>query len=113
MRRLYLSLALVGAVLPYSQFLPWLAQHGPNLRLLLTELFSTRMGAFFGLDVLVSAVVLIIFIRREGAARQMRRLWLPISATCLVGVSCGLPLFLYLRECQLAGVIEQSSRSPR
>jgi hypothetical protein len=98
MRRLYLSLALIGAVLPYSQFLPWLAQHGPNLPLLLTELFSTRMGAFFGFDVLVSAVVLIIFIRSEGAAREMRHLWLPIAATCLVGVSCGLPLFLYLRE---------------
>jgi hypothetical protein len=102
MRWTYLSLALVGAVLPYSQFLPWLAEHGPNLPLLLTELFSTRAGAFFGLDVLVSAVVLIAFIRREGARRKMSMLWLPVAATCLVGVSCGLPLFLYLRERQPA-----------
>jgi hypothetical protein len=102
MRWIYLSLALVGAVLPYSQFLPWLAEHGPNLPLLLTELFSTRAGAFFGLDVLVSAVVLIAFIRREGARRKMSMLWLPMAATCLVGVSCGLPLFLYLRERQPA-----------
>ena len=103
MRQLYLSLALIGAVLPYSQFVPWLAEHGPNIRLLFTELFSTRTGAFFGLDVLVSAVVLIVFIRREGARRKMRVLWLPIAATCLVGVSCGLPLFLYLRERQVTG----------
>jgi hypothetical protein len=102
MRWIYLSLALVGAVLPYSQFLPWLAEHGPNLPLLLAELFSTRAGAFFGLDVLVSAVVLIAFIRREGARRKMSMLWLPVAATCLVGVSCGLPLFLYLRERQPA-----------
>ncbi|SRR6266852_6147400 len=102
MRRVYLSLALIGAVLPYSQFLPWLAEHGPNIPLLFTELFSTRAGAFFGLDVLVSAVVLIAFIRREGARRKMSILWLPIAATCLIGVSCGLPLFLYLRERQLA-----------
>jgi len=102
MRWVYLSLALIGTVLPYSQFLPWLAEHGPNIPLLLTELFSTRAGAFFGLDVLVSAVVLIAFIRREGARRKMRNLWLPIAATCLIGVSCGLPLFLYLRERQLA-----------
>jgi hypothetical protein len=65
-------------------------------------LFSTRAGAFFGLDVLVSAVVLIGFIRREGTRRKMSTLWLPIAATCLIGVSCGLPLFLYLRERQLA-----------
>jgi len=103
MRQLYISLALIGAVLPYSQFLPWLAEHGLNVRLLFTELFSSRMGAFFGLDVLISAVVLIVFIRREGARRKMRVLWLPIAATCLVGVSCGLPLFLYLRERQGTG----------
>jgi hypothetical protein len=99
---LYLSLALAGTVLPFSQFLPWLAEHGLNVPLLITELFSTRMGAFFGLDVLVSAVVLIAFIRSEGARRKMVMLWLPIAATCLIGVSCGLPLFLYLRERQLA-----------
>jgi hypothetical protein len=33
---------------------------------------------------------------------DVRLLWLPIDATCLIGVSCGLPLFLYLRERQLA-----------
>jgi hypothetical protein len=104
MRQLYLSLAVVGAVLPYSQFLPWLVDHGPNLHLLFTELFSTRMGAFFGFDVLVSAIVLLAFIRREGAKCHMHSLWLPIAATCLVGVSCGLPLFLYLRERQPANV---------
>jgi hypothetical protein len=49
----------------------------------------------------VSAIVTITFIRREGARRNMQILWLPIAATCLVGVSCGLPLFLYLRERQL------------
>jgi Terpene cyclase DEP1 len=98
----YLILAIIGAVLPYSQFLPWLADHGLNLSLLLRELFSTRAGAFFGMDVLVSAVVLITFILHEGAVRKIQRLWLPIAATCLVGVSCGLPLFLYLRERQLA-----------
>jgi hypothetical protein len=98
MRKIYFFLALLGLVIPYAQFLPWLAEHGPNLRLLVDELFSTRIGAFFGCDVLVSAVVLLGFIRREGARRKMRNLWLPVAATCLVGVSCGLPLFLFLRE---------------
>jgi Terpene cyclase DEP1 len=98
MRTLYLTLAAIGAILPYSQFVPWLALHGPDVPLLFAELFSTKMGAFFGLDVLISAVTLIAFIRREGAKRKMRMLWLPIAATCLIGVSCGLPLFLYQRE---------------
>jgi len=101
MRSVYLFLAVIGAVLPYSQFLPWVAAHGLDVPLMIRELFSTRIGAFFGLDVLVAAVALLAFISREGAARKMRRLWLPIGATCLIGVSCGLPLFLYLREREL------------
>jgi hypothetical protein len=102
MAPLYLVLAVIGAVIPYAQFVPWLIQHGLDLRLFVDELFSTRIGGFFGLDVVISAVTLIVFIRREGSRRKLRLLWLPIGATCLVGVSCGLPLFLYLRERQLA-----------
>lgn len=98
MRWLYLSLAFIGAILPYSQFIPWVAENGLNLPLLFRELFSTRVGAFFGLDVLVSAVALIAFIRRESAKLKWRLPWLPIAATCLIGVSCGLPLFLYFQE---------------
>jgi uncharacterized membrane protein len=63
-------------------------------------MFSTRIGAFFGLDVLVSAVVLLAFIAWEGRRRGMQMLWLPVAATCVVGVSCGLPLFLFMREQQ-------------
>ena len=100
MRTLYLTLAALGAVLPYAEFAPWIVQHGLNVPLMLTELFSTRSGGFFGADVILSAITLVVFIRREGARRQMRVLWLPIAATCLIGVSCGLPLFLYLRERQ-------------
>jgi hypothetical protein len=102
MRWWYLSLAVVGAVLPYSQFVPWLLDHGLNLRLLISELFSTRIGGFFGLDVLVSAVALLGFIRRESALRAVPYRWLPVVATLLIGVSCGLPLFLYLRERRLS-----------
>lgn len=102
MAPLYLALAVIGTVAPYAKFVPWLMQHGLDLRLFVGELFSTRIGGFFGMDVLISAVTLIVFIRREGSRRKLRLLWLPIGATCLIGVSCGLPLFLYLRERQLA-----------
>ena len=98
MRAYYFLLTLLGLVLPYCYFVPWVMQHGLNLPLLIRELFSTRIGAFFGVDVLLSALVAIAFIRREGSRRRMRFLWLPIAAVCLVGVSCGLPLFLFMRE---------------
>jgi hypothetical protein len=78
------------------ELLPWVMEHGLNLRLMAAELFSTRIGAFFGLDVIVSAAVVFAFVWFER--RKMKLWWAPILATCAVGVSLGLPLALYLRE---------------
>lgn len=102
MRAFYLVCAIAGAILPYSQFVPWVQLHGLDLPLFASELFATRIGAFFGLDVLISAVVLFGLILREGTLLGMKRLWVPFAATCLIGVSCGLPLFLWMREGHLA-----------
>jgi len=101
LRHVYLALCLPGLALPYWKLVPWVIVHGLNLSLLFQELFATRIGAFFGLDVIVSAIALFVFIVTEGHRLSLSLLWLPILATLLVGVSLGLPLFLYLRQCQL------------
>jgi len=101
LRHVYLLLCVAGFLLPYSQLVPWLMEHGFNLSLLLHDLFANRIGAFFGLDVLVSAVVLVVFARTEGRRLNLRGRWLPVLAVLLVGVSLGLPLFLYLRQAHL------------
>ena len=101
LRHVYLLFCVIGTVLPYWKLLPWVMEHGLNLSLLCHELFATRIGAFFGLDVVVSAFVLFVFIFSEGRRLALRMLWLPVIATLLVGVSLGLPLFLFLRQRQL------------
>jgi len=101
LRHLYLCLCFAGAALPCWQLVPWLLTHGLDLRLLVSELFSTRIGGFFGLDVIVSAVVLFVFIGLEGRRLAIQRLWIPVIATCAVGVSLGFPLFLYMRQLKL------------
>lgn len=102
-KNLYLLLCVLGIIIPYSQFIPWVLENGLRLDLLFRELFANRIGGFFGLDVLVSSVVLVGFIRTEGQRLEVRRLWLPILGLLTVGVSCALPLFLYLRENALEG----------
>ncbi len=97
-KNVYLLLCVLGIVLPYSQFIPWLLENGLHLGLIFRQLFANRIGGFFGLDVLVSSVVLVGFIRTEGRRLGVRKLWLPILGLLTVGVSCALPLFLYLRE---------------
>ena len=101
LRLFFLVLCLLGVVLPLYQFIPWVLTNGLNTSLFIEELFSTRIGAFFGLDVIVSALVLVVFIISEGKKLNIPRLWLPILATFSIGVSFGLPLFLYLRQLKI------------
>jgi len=100
-KTLYLALCLAGFAIPYAEFVPWLHQHGLNLALFVRELFANRIGAFFGMDVIVSAVALIVFTRIESKRLAIRNRWLVVVAVLTVGVSLGLPLFLYLRELAL------------
>jgi hypothetical protein len=100
-KTLYLALCVAGVALPYWQFLPWMLQHGLNLSLFARELLANHIGAFFGMDVIVSAVALLAFTRIESARLGIRRRWLVVVAVLTVGVSLGLPLFLYLRELEL------------
>jgi Terpene cyclase DEP1 len=100
-KHLYLLLCILGTALPLSQFVPWVADHGLDLRLFTAELFATRIGAFFGLDVAVTAIVLWVLVATEGRRADVRHRWAPVVATLAVGVSLGLPLFLYLRESRL------------
>ncbi len=101
LKMVYLILCVLGAVLPLWQIAPWVAANGLDVRLLFRQLFAERVSAFFGMDVIVSAVVLAVFVVAEGKRVRVRLRWLAIVATLAVGVSLGLPLFLYMREREL------------
>ncbi|NMG10718.1 DUF2834 domain-containing protein [Brasilonema sp. UFV-L1] len=98
---IYFILCILGTVLPYSQFVPFLLEHGLDVNLFLEELFVNRISAFFGMDVIVSSFVLWVFVYWEGSRLGMKNLWIYIASNLLVGVSLGLPLFLFIREHKL------------
>ena len=98
MKILYLLLAVLGAALPLSQLIPFLTAHGLDLKLFFTFLFSNGVSGFFGMDVIVSSLVLWIFVFSEGRRLGMRRLWVYVVCNLAVGVSLALPLFLLFRE---------------
>ncbi len=97
-KHVYLFLCLLGTVLPYSQFILWITENGLDLPLLIEQITSSRIAAFGWLDVAVSAIVLFVFIFTSGVESRVAKLWLPAAGTLVVGVSLGLPLFLYLLE---------------
>lgn len=94
-------LSILGIVLPYMEFIPWIGENGFNLTLLLNEARENRISTFAWLDVIISAVVLIGFILYEGKRIGIKHKWIPIIGTLTVGVSFGLPLFLLLREIRM------------
>ena len=98
----YLAAAVLGAALPLTFLARFLAEHGFDLPLLVRQLFQTNVSAFFGVDVIISALALLVFVFSEGRRLGMRRLWAYALCTLLVGVSLGFPLFLFFRERKLS-----------
>ncbi|HEY9800487.1 MAG TPA: DUF2834 domain-containing protein [Leptolyngbyaceae cyanobacterium] len=95
---IYLLLCIIGTVLPYSQFLPFLLDNGLNIPLFIEQLFTNRISAFFGLDLIISSLVFWVFIFWEGTSLKMSNLWVYVASNLLVGVSLALPLFLLMRH---------------
>ena len=106
-RHIYSILFVIGTFLPLTMFSPWLGANGFDVRLFFSELFSNRIGAFFGLDVIISAIVLITFAWFETKRLKISNpgsvLMAVIAATLFAGVSSGFPLFLYLRQKHIDG----------
>jgi uncharacterized protein DUF2834 len=100
-KNLYVVLCVAGPVLPCWQFVPFLSEHGLDLPLFLVQLFANPVSGFFGMDVIVSSVVLWVLVLVDGRRAGVTHVWAPIMASLAVGVSLGLPLFLYMRERRL------------
>lgn len=98
MKNIYLILAAVGTILPLSQFYQFLLAHGFDLPLFFEQLFANKISSFFAMDVFVSAVVVAFFMAFETKRSNIKNTWICYVGLFLVGVSCGLPLFLFLRE---------------
>jgi hypothetical protein len=108
----YLTCRILGTALPLSQFIPWIADNSLNVGRFLQAAFATRIAAFARLDVIVSAVVALVFTVTEGRRAYAPYLWTPFLAMC---VSLALPLFLLLHQLgleQIEAISLTASASP-
>jgi len=111
MQLVYTVLCIVGAVLPLAQFLPWLGDHGLDVPLFIGQAIANPISAFAWSDLMVSAVVVIVFVLIEGRRIGMRHAWTSLLGL-LVGISLALPLFLLLRERHMRQAGPNSSFNP-
>jgi hypothetical protein len=93
-KNLYLSMAIVGTILPYYFLVSCLMQYGWDIHRIWDQLFLSELGAFFVMDVFISSIVLWVFIFAEGRRLGMRNLWVYIFANLVVGVLQAFPLYL-------------------
>ena len=101
MKTLYLILMGLGLIIPYSLFLPFFAEHGMDISLMMDQLFANRISSFFAMDLMISAVAAISFMIYQGIKIKMKIFWIPVACTVLIGLSFAFPLYLYLREVHL------------
>lgn len=95
-KNIYLGLAVLGFVIPYIQLVSFIIEYGLDVRLMLIEIISSKIAAFGWLDVVITAIVIAVWVIEEKEI--VSNWWISLIATFLIGPSCGLPLFLYMRK---------------
>lgn len=103
MRIVFLALAVWGAIHPMSYFIAWFNANGYDLMAIVDAWHANAASSGLVWDLTIAAVTLTIWVLVETIRT---RLWLgliAIPATFFIGVSCGLPLYLFLRSRQNAG----------
>lgn len=102
-KRLLLALTIVGFVVPNVFLGLFFAEEGFGsgnyFSLWTASIPSTQLL----LDLTIAALAFFAWAAVEGPRTGIRRWWVCIPATLLVGLCFGLPLFLLMRERTLAG----------
>lgn len=96
LRLVYLALVIVGAILPWSHFYAWFDANGWSLGAMIDAWYVNDATTALVYDLTIAAVALTIWAIVE-TVRGNRWFLLVIPATFGIGVSCGLPLALYLK----------------
>lgn len=97
LRMLYLALAIWGAVHPMYYFAQWVGENGFDPGAMVAALQANAASTGLAWDLTIAAVTLTIWIIAEVSVRRNWISLLAIPGTFLVGVSFGLPLYLFLR----------------
>ena len=97
-RWVYLGLAVWGAIHPMYYFISWFRDNGVSLSKMVDAWHVNAATSGLVWDLTIAAIALTVFIVSEVAVRRNWIALIAIAATFGIGVSCGLPLYLYLRS---------------
>jgi len=96
-RWVFAALALWGAVHPMYYFLAWFGENGFDLGGMVDAWHANAASSGLVWDLTIAAVALTVWVLFEVVRHRHWAGLLAIPATFCIGVSCGLPLYLFLR----------------
>ncbi|MEM9707837.1 MAG: DUF2834 domain-containing protein [Pseudomonadota bacterium] len=96
-RWIFLALAIWGAIHPMYWFLGYMSETGTGLSGLIDAWYVNGSTTGLVWDLTIAAIALTVWILIDVVARRMWIGLIAIPATFCIGVSCGLPLYLFLR----------------
>lgn len=97
LRMIYLALAIWGAIHPMYWFMTYMMETGTGLSGLIDAWYVNASTTGLTWDLIIAAIALTVWIIAEVAVRRNWLGLIAIPATFCIGVSCGLPLYLFLR----------------
>lgn len=100
MRYVYLFLTVIGAVVPMYYFISWFEEFGYDLGAMVEAWNVNDATTALTYDLTIAAAALLVWIIAETMQTKAWLNLIAIPATFCIGVSCGLPLYLYLRTRQ-------------
>jgi hypothetical protein len=98
MKRIYLVLAIVGAILPYVFFFQHFSNEGVSLSGFVSAIFANPAAGGFTADLLFTSFVFWLFMFHQRSRGRGPRPALFIVLNLLIGLSCALPAYFYARE---------------
>lgn len=107
MKRMYFILAFFGFVIPYYFLIRFLFNYGFDLVEMGNQLFATDISTFFAVDLMIVSIVFLIFSFYNSRMLGMRKWWIFLLATLLVGPSFSVPLYLGIREEKIWATVKQ------
>ncbi len=91
-------MAIVGAVVPYVFFIQHFSIEGVNLLGFISALFANSAASGFTSDLLITSLIFWIWMFQQKSRGRGRSPILFILLNLIIGLSCALPAYLYVRE---------------
>lgn len=111
--RLLLALTVLGFIVPNVFVGLYIADEGTDLGGYFSLWTASIPSTQLLVDLVIAATAFFVWAAVEGPRAEVKRWWLCIPASLLVGICFGLPLFLLMRERALNGMPDSGASAGR